>query len=447
MATTPAAGPTTPGRAAQTAIYRAGAVGSRPRVPVAAAALREKARRSCSRAAWGYLEGSAGAEATAAANREALDRRRVAPRMLRDVAVRDLSAELFGDRMPAPLLLSPIGVLEMVHPLADLAVARAARLTGVPMVVSSQASAPMEQIAAELRGSPWWFQLYWSNDDAVTASFVARAEAAGARAIVVTVDTHTLGWRPRDLDNGFLPFARGQGIAQYTSDPAFMARARRRAQGPAPETPRVSPRGLPTALRTLVTTASRVPAGGSLVARLRSPLPRAAVDTFLEVFSRPSLTWDDVAGLCGRTRLPVVVKGIQSAADAERAVAAGARGVWVSNHGGRQVDGAIGALDALGPAVAAVAARVPVVFDSGVRGGADVLKALALGATAVGIGRPYVYGLAVGGARGVADVVSRTVAELDLTMGLSGLASVSEVDEGVLAPAAATRPQDAAHRA
>ena len=416
------------GRAVQARLYRAGALGRRPVVPVLPRRLELAAQRAMSRRAWAYVAGSAGQQRTARANLAAFGRYRLVPRMLRDVALRDLGVDLFGRRLPAPVLLAPVGALELVHPDADSAVARAAAEAGLPMVISTQASQPVETIAGALGDSPRWFQLYWSRERDLVASLVRRAEAAGCEAIVVTLDTHLLGWRPFDLDEGFLPFAQGQGIAQYTSDPVFTALARgRAAAGAAP----LGGRPGPGAVRTLLTLARTHP-GGTL-ANLRDPLPRAAVETFLDVFSNPSLSWDDLAFLRSVTSLPVLVKGVQHPADAELALRAGVDGIVVSNHGGRQVDGAIASLDALPGVVAAVAGRVPVLFDSGVRGGADVAIALALGATAVLVGRPYVYGLALAGTSGVVAVLEHLLAELDLTLGLTGCATTGELSRDMLA--------------
>ncbi len=430
-----------PGRAVQGRIYRAGALGRRPRVPVLPRRLERAAQRSMSREAWAYVAGSAGQQRTARANLEAFTRYRLVPRMLRGVAARDTSVDLLGTRLPAPVLLAPVGVLELAHRGADVAVARAAARLGVPMVVSTQASRSMEEIASANGASSRWFQLYWSRDRELVASFVRRAEAAGYGAIVVTLDTHLLGWRPFDLDLGHLPFARGLGIAQYTSDPVFTRLVRERAgraRGAAPgKTPSETVRPRAGAVRTLLSQARAYP--GRTAANLRSPLPRAAVETFLDVFADPSLTWDDLAFLRELTDLPIVVKGIQHPADADLAVAHGAAAVVVSNHGGRQVDGAVASLDALGPVVAAVQGRVPVLFDSGIRGGADVAVALALGATAVLVGRPYVYGLALGGTDGVVAVLENLVAEFDLTLGLVGCRTPAE-----LGPDALVRPGDAA---
>jgi isopentenyl diphosphate isomerase/L-lactate dehydrogenase-like FMN-dependent dehydrogenase len=410
-----------PGRARQSEIFRAGASGARPTVPTAWGALVAAAERAMSPDAWAYVAGSAGRESTAEANYDAFDAWRLVPRMLRDVSHRDLSVELFGRRHPTPLLACPVGVLELVDPEADLAIARAAGGLGITSIVSSQASVPMERVA-EAEAGPWWFQLYWSSEDALVESFVRRAETAGAEAIVVTLDTGMLGWRPRDLDRGFLPFIHGMGIAQYTSDPVFRELVRARMAAPSSgERPRVTP----AAVRTLVGMTRRHP--GAFGANLRSGEPRVAVETFLDVFSRPSLRWEDLAFLRERTRLPIVLKGVQHPDDARRALDAGVDGVMVSTHGGRQVDGAIGALDALPGVVEAVGGRAPVIVDSGVRGGADVVRALALGATAVGVGRAWVYGLAIAGEDGARQVLRDLAAETDLTLGLAGHRAVSEL--------------------
>jgi lactate 2-monooxygenase len=418
------------GRAVQARIYRDGALGRRSVAPVSPDLLAAAARRRMGLRAWAYVAGSAGQQRTARANEAAFDRWRLVPRMLRDIAVRDISVELFGQRLSSPFLLAPIGVLGMAHPDADVAVARAAAEAGVPMVISTQASRPVEEIAGALGRAPRWYQLYWSGDDELVTSFVRRAEAAGCSALVVTLDTPTLGWRPWDLDLGSLPFARGEGLAQYTSDPVFQARMRSRGSAPGdPLGP--SPRPGPRAIATLISLARRYP--GRPLDNLRSPLPRAAVETFLEVFANPSLTCADLASLRARTRLPIVVKGLQHPGDAALALEHGADGIVVSNHGGRQVDGAVAALDALPSIVAEVAGRVPVLFDSGVRSGADALVALSLGADAVLVGPPYVYGLALAGHAGVAAVLRHFIAELDLTLGLIGCASLAELGPDALA--------------
>ena len=374
--------------------------------------------------AFAYVAGGAGRESTMEANRAALERWRIVPRRLRDCEQRDLSVELFGRKLPTPLLLAPIGVAEMAHREADLAVARAAATWGVPHIFSNQASVPMEQCAAAMGDAPRWFQLYWSRSNEVVASFVRRAEACGCDAIVLTLDTTMLGWRPRDLDLAYLPFLEGKGIAQYTSDSVFMREVRENAAAAAGASDPKPPLNLQTIATAL---AQKANFPGGLLKNLTASDPRAAVQRFVATYSRPNITWDDLKFLRKHTKLPIVLKGILHAADAKLAVEHGADGLIVSNHGGRQIDGEIASLDALPGVVEAVAGKIPVLFDSGVRGGADVFKALALGATAVCLGRPYVYGLAAGGQEGVSEVIANVLAEFDLTMGLAGCRHVREI--------------------
>ncbi len=414
----------------QTQIYLGGVSGRRPRVPIDAGRLEQAARRRMRRDAFAYVAAGAGNERTMVANRVAFDRWRIVPRMLRDVEHRDTSVELFGRRLASPFLLAPIGVLELAHPSGDAAVARAARDTGMPMVFSNQASRPMEQLARILGETPHWFQLYWSRSDELVESFVARAARCGCDAIVVTLDTTILGWRSRDLERAYLPFLRGKGIAQYTSDPVFRRLVEQPAPAPPPEQ---QPRLSLAALRTLIALTRAYP--GSFAATLRSGRGRAAVQRFVELYSRPSLTWEQLPFLRERTNLPIVLKGVLHPEDAVRAVDAGVDGIVVSNHGGRQVDGAIATLEALPEVVRAVDGRVPILLDSGIRGGADAFKALALGASAVLIGRPYVYGLAVAGRTGVREVIENFTADFELTMGLAGCRSVAEIGGDALAPA------------
>lgn len=448
------------GRAVQSAVYTAGAMGHRPRVPTDGSRLEAAAERAMSRRAFAYVAGSAGSESAARANRAAFDGWEVLPHMLVDASVRDAGVDLFGRRHASPLLVAPVGALSTVHADADLAVARGARDEQVTMVLSSQASVPMEDVARQLAGSGHWFQLYWSSNDDLVASLVARAEACGSEAIVVTLDTVHLGWRPRDLDLGHLPFARGEGIAQYTSDPVFRRLVAERVAGQAataagtaspqsgghdvpveraqPVTRAGStrpPRPTPRALGTLLSISRNYP--GPTRANLRDPAPRAAVETFLEVFSRPDLSWADLPRLRELTRLPIVLKGILRADDARRALDEGVDGIYVSNHGGRQVDRSVAALDALVDVSAVVRGRapqVPVLFDSGVRTGTDAFVALALGATAVGIGRPHVYGLALAGQVGVAEVLRNIRAELDLTMALTGCRTLGDITPDLVRP-------------
>ncbi len=411
------------GRLRQSEVYIGGARGRMPRVPFDPEELEAAARTKMSKHAFAYVAGGAGVELTVKANRAAFDRWRVVPRMLRDVSVRDTSVELFGRRLPAPFLLAPVGVLELAHSLADLGAARAAAAEGVPVIFSNQASRTMEACAAEMGDAPRWFQLYSSTSDELIESFMTRATACGCEAIVVTLDTTQLGWRTRDLDLAYLPFLQGKGIAQYTSDPVFQ-----RLLDEA--TPAPGGRVTPSALRTLVSLTRAYP--GGFWSNLRSARPRLAVQVFTEVYSRSSLAWDDLGRMLERAPVPLLLKGILHPDDAERAIELGVGGIVVSNHGGRQVDGSIAALDALPPIVDVVRHRVPVLFDSGVRTGADVFKALALGATAVLLGRPYVYGLALAGEEGVRDVVRNLRADFDLTLALSGHTSAAELGPDAL---------------
>jgi lactate 2-monooxygenase len=400
----------------QQAVYLAGVGNRKPKLPTDANLLEERARGAISPEAFAYIAGGAGSGRTMAANRSDFERWRIVPRMLRDVEQRDTRVELFGRRLSSPFVLSPIGVLEMVHKRADVAVAAAARDAQVPVTFSNQASRPMEDCARELGDGMRMFQLYWSTSNDLVESFVSRAEACGCAAIVVTLDTTILGWRTHDLDLGYLPFLRGKGIAQYTSDPVFTRLLDEDSEADSPQ-----PRPSLGALSTLFQLIRAYPQ------RFDPRRARAAVQTFIRIYSRPSLTWEDLPFLRERTKLPIVLKGILHPDDARRAVDEGMDGVWVSNHGGRQVDGATSTIAALPGIAEAIGGRVPIVMDSGVRTGADAFKALALGATAVGIGRPHCYALAIAGERGVRELLHNFQADFDLTMGLAGCRSVGEI--------------------
>ncbi len=418
-----------PGRRRQGEIYREGVLGRRPKVPADAAELEARAHKAMSTTAWAYVAGGAGEGATMRANREAFDRWRVTPRMLHGTARRSLTTSVLGLDLRAPLLLAPVGAGCLVTEGSDVKIAQGAAHAGVPYVFSNQGCNSLEESSAAMGGTPWWFQLYWSTDEGLVDSLVGRAEATGARAVVVTVDTTMLGWRPQDLNLGSLPFARGQGIAQYTSDPRFRELVAQRvaaAAGAARDKVRPSV----GAVRSLVQMSRSHP--GDTRANLTSPEPRAAVETFLDIYSNPALSWDHLTTLRSRTSLPILVKGILHPDDARKAFELGVDGIVVSNHGGRQVDRAIASLDALVGIREAVGPDPVVLLDSGIRTGADVFVALALGANAVLLGRPHVYGLALDGAAGVAAVVENVIAELDLTMGLVGVGSIGEIGPGLL---------------
>ena len=384
--------------------YMSGMQGQPSPYPMNLKALREAAREALTPEAWGYLAGGAGTEATMRANRSAFDHWKLVPRMLRGPAERDLSVEVLGRRWRAPVMLAPIGVLSIIHEQAEIGAARAAHETNFPLALSTAASSTLEDVAEVMGGTgedgeassdmgpPRWFQLYWGKNDDLTASLVRRAEEAGYEALLVTLDTTMLAWRPRDLEQGYLPFLHGEGLANYFSDPAFRA-----ALDEPPE-----------------------------------ENPTQAVLYFASVFSNPALTWDDLAFLREQTDLPLVLKGILHPDDARKARDHGAAGVVVSNHGGRQVDGAAGALHLLPDVADAVGEDLTVLFDSGIRTASDVIKAVALGAEAVLLGRPYCYGLAAGGREGMTHVLNNLLADLDLTLGLSGHASFDALSREAL---------------
>lgn len=380
--------PTAPYSALQNDIYLQGLLSDqRPALTTHLPDLEATAREVLAPEAFGYVAGGSGSGATVRANREAFERRRMVPRMLRDVSTRELSRTVLGTPMPAPLMLAPVGVLSILHEQGEKAVARAAARTGVPMIHSTAASHPLEEVAEHNEQSSRWFQLYWPKDRDVAVSMLERAAAAGYSTLVVTLDTWMLGWRPVDLDRAYLPFLRQIGVANYFADPAFRA-------------------GLTSSI---------------------DDDPLAAVAHWAGMFSDPATTWQDLEFLRRHWSGPIVLKGILHADDARRARDEGMDGVVVSNHGGRQVDGCVGALDALPGVVRAVGADMTVLFDSGVRTGSDIVKALALGARAVLVGRPYAYGLAAAGEEGVEHVLRCLLAELDLTVALSGHSSVDEL--------------------
>ncbi len=376
----------------QNEIYFNALQGVLPDLPMAFAELEERAAATLPPSVWSYVAGGAGDEATQRANAAAFGHWGLIPRMLVGAKERDLSVELFGHRLPSPLLLAPIGVLGLCaqdgH--GDLATVRASAQLGVPMIASTLSVDPVEEVGKELGETPGFFQLYTPTDRELAESLVRRAEAAGFRGIVVTLDTWITGWRPRDLSVGNFPQLRGHCLANYFTDPVFRSRL---AQPPEEN-------------------------------------PGAAILHWVGTFGNP-LTWDDLSWLRSLTRLPLILKGLCHPEDVRRAKDAGVDGIYCSNHGGRQANGGLPALDAL-PDVVEAADGLPVLFDSGVRSGADVVKALALGATAVAIGRPYVYGLALGGEAGVVHVLRSLLAEADLIMAVDGYPSLASLTPDAL---------------
>jgi isopentenyl diphosphate isomerase/L-lactate dehydrogenase-like FMN-dependent dehydrogenase len=359
-----------------------------------AAGWEAAAREVMTPEAFAYVAGGSGSEHTLRANLAAFERHAIVPRMLREVGPRDFSTTVLGKKMAFPLLAAPIGVMGLAHENAEAEAARAAAKLGLTAIVSTAATRALEDVAAAAPDGSRWFQLYWPKDMEIAESFVRRAEIAGYEAIVVTLDTWSLGWRPRDLALAHLPFLRGNGIANYLADPVFRSKLRRE----------------PEESEAAFT---------------------EAVMLWSAIFGNPMLRWSDLAKLREWTSLPVLVKGVCHPDDARAALDAGVDGIIVSNHGGRQVDRGIGALDALPGVAAAVRGKASVLFDSGIRCGADILIALALGAQAVLVGRPYVYGLALGGEEGVAHVFRCLLADLDASLALCGRQSVASLDASV----------------
>ena len=377
-------------------IYLQGMGGVRPPFTTDLSSLEEQTRATIGPEPFGYVAGAAGSGATARANRSAFDDWQIVPRMLTDATVRDHRVEVLGTSMTAPIMLAPVGVQSIVHPDGELASARAAAELGLTMIMSTASSYTIEEVAEANGAGSRWYQLYWPNDPDVCISFLNRARAAGFSTLVLTLDTWMLGWRPVDLDQGYLPFLQGKGLAVYFSDPAFRA---------------------------------------GLAKPPEQDLPAALLKWF-PIFSGTDHSWEQLSFIREHWDGPIVLKGIQHVEDARRAVDAGAQGIVVSNHGGRQVDGAVGSLTVLPGIAAAVGDQLTVLFDSGVRTGSDVLKALALGAESVLVGRPWMYGLAHGGQDGVRQVMRTLLADYDLAMGLSGHRRASELnrDDLVRAP-------------
>ncbi|HTZ61604.1 MAG TPA: alpha-hydroxy-acid oxidizing protein [Thermoplasmata archaeon] len=383
------------GASRQRSIYLAGPTAPISRVPVGMDELENGARSVLGPPVFDYVAGAAGGERTARHNIAEFERWHLIPRMLRDVHERDTRVELFGKSLPAPVLFAPVGALEAVRPEGDLAVARASVATGVPMVASTLTTRSLEEIAAVTGSAPHWFQLYWGPDRDLNLSLVQRAEKAGYSALVVTLDTRIIGWRHRDIARAYLPFLGGIGLGNYFSDPVFRSRLERPPEEDLP----------------------------------------AAVLRAVGMIGDLTFSWADIRFLSERTAMPIVVKGILHPQDAVDAMEAGANGLIVSNHGGRQLDGSIPSLRALPKVMEEAGTRIPVLLDGGIRSGADIAKALALGARAVLIGRPYVWGLAIDGEYGVKQVTENLLADFDLTLALLGLTKPAELTRDTIVAA------------
>lgn len=351
-----------------------------------------KAKEKISIEKYDYIAAGAGSEDTINENLDAFKRLRIVPRMFRDVRSTDTSVSILGETFKSPVFIAPVGVQKIAHPDGDLATARAAKSVNVPFIASTVSAYSMEEIAEELGDTTRWFQLYWSNNKELVKSLIQRAENSGYSAIVITLDTAMVGWRERDLQHRWLPFLEGVGIANYTSDPVFR----------------------------------------SLLDKNPDEDIHAAGLKFRDVFGNTGITWRDLEFIREITTLPILLKGILDPRDAELALHHGVDGIVVSNHGGRQVNGSIATIDALPNVCEVVQGKVPVLMDSGIRRGDDVIKAIAQGASAVLVGRPFIYGLAAGGEHGVRQVLRNLLADFELSMSMSGLKSVSEIDSSIL---------------
>lgn len=381
------------GQDVQLEVYGSAVRGNRIELPFSFEQWESAAKAALPETAYWYIAGAAGSGETMRANRAAFERVKLRRRVLNDVSVRDISTEVLGTKTSAPFLLAPIGVQGIMHADGENAPAKAAAALGIPFTLSTVSSVTIEEIARVMGDAPRWFQLYPATSREIAASMVRRVETSGYSAIMVTLDTPVLGWREQDLRLGYLPFLEGKGIANYLSDPVFRASL---AKSPEDD-------------------------------------PRAAIMQFLGVFTNPSFGWSDVDWLRAQTSLPILLKGVVHPDDARKAVDHGVDGLVVSNHGGRQLDGETGTMDALPHVIDAVGAELQVLVDSGVRRGADVIKALALGAKAVLVGRPYAYAMASHGEAGVRHLVRCLMAEIDLELALCGLSSVAAIDRSLLA--------------
>lgn len=343
--------------------------------------LEAKAKEKMSKNAFGYTRSGGGGEETLRKNTASFEKYSILPQYLNDVSNVDTSIELFGHTYRHPFLLAPIGMLKTTHEEAELAVAKAAAKLDVPYIQSTVSSYAIEEVAEVSEGSPKWFQLYWSNNENISFNMVKRAEETGYQAIVLTIDTTMFGWREEDMTNRFSPLKAGYGKANYITDSAFLS-------------------------------------------TLKQDDEASVVEEILQNIYHPKLSWKHVAELKKRTSLPVLLKGILHPTDARLAIENGVDGIIVSNHGGRQLDGVISSIDALPAVVEEVGGEVPILIDSGIRRGADVVKALALGADAVLLGRPYAYGLALAGQAGVEKVLTNFMQQTRSSLALAGASSV-----------------------
>jgi len=409
----------------QSEIYLSGLSGIRPKIPTRIDKLEEEAKKILSPQAFAYIAGGSGREQTQASNRNAFKKWSIVPRILVDTSNRDTAIELFGQKHPYPFMLTPIGAQGLAHPEKEKAVARAAAAEEICMTFSSQASTPMEEVAAEMGNANRWYQLYLSRSDEFNQSLIRRSESCGCTALLVTLDTTLLGWRERDLDLSFLPFAFFEGMAQYYSDPVAL-RLIEEYKTAAPSKPKLNL----SLFHSLIKMARGYP--GNFWSNLFSMRPVKAFNALSSLMMKNTITWEEIVALKKLTKLPIILKGVLHPDDAKLALQNGIDGIMVSTHGGRQLSSCISSLEALPDIVEVVKGKIPILFDSGIQGGDDIFKALALGADAVLIGRPYVYALALAGEEGVRELIGNLKAEFELTMSLSGCASIQDITKDKL---------------
>ncbi|KAL2072537.1 hypothetical protein VTL71DRAFT_11880 [Oculimacula yallundae] len=382
----------------QNELYRAGMLRQQlPLVTTDPNKLEEQAKSVLKPTAYNYVAGGAGERATMDANRLAFRQWKMIPRMLRPTTTRDLTVKLFGETYESPVLMAPIGVQSIFHEDKETGLAQVCSEIGVPYVLSTASSSSIEEVAQANGAGPRWFQLYWPQDEEITESLLKRAKENGYKVLVVTLDTWALAWRPADLDGAYIPFMKGVGDKIGFSDPVFRRKFEEKFNA-SPE----------------------------------EKVLEASNEWVGDVFSGAAHSWEQIAHLKKHWDGRIVLKGIQHPEDAKLAVRYGVDGIVVSNHGGRQLDGAVGSLEMLPEIAEAVGDKLTIIFDSGIRGGVDIIKALSLGAKAVFVGRPAIYGLAVAGKAGAKQVLQGILADLDQSMGLAGIVNIEGCNRSMI---------------
>jgi lactate 2-monooxygenase len=406
----------------QSQVYLDGIAGQKPLIPTRFDRLEELAQTKLSEESWASIAGAAGSETTMALNRTRLNNWAIVPRVLKDTTTVSTATEILRTKLSHPFMIAPVASQDLAHREAELATAKAAASEDIPMIVSMQATKPMEMIYQAMGNGRRWQQIYWSKSDQFNRSIIQRAEAGGCRAIVVTLDTQVLGWRPRDLDLGFSPSKMLSGIGNYITDPVFnslldeLIRSAEKSKKPS------------ITLKTLATVlimSYRYP--GSFFTNLNTLRAVKAISLFSQLLSKPGLSWEDLVALKKSTKLPIIVKGIIHPEDAKLALKHGLNGIVVSNHGGRQLASCLPTVDALPDIASAVKGKLPILFDSGIQNGDDIFKAIALGADAVLIGRPFMYALAIAGESGLRELLQNLKTEFELLMILSGCTQLADI--------------------